>query len=113
MQGALVPDGYFAESTSGPLAGFSEAYRTAYREAPGFIEAVAYDTATILFDIVGRSESAFRSGLRDELFTVQRYPAVTGPTSFDRNGEARKRLYLIEAEGRRFREVNLRDLPGR
>ncbi len=105
MQGALVPDGYFAKSTSGPVVEFSGAYRDAHGEEPGFIEAVAYDTATILFDIVGRSQSEFRSGLRDELLTVQGYPAVTGPTSFDQNGEARKRLYLLEAKGRRFREV--------
>lgn len=105
MQGALVPDGYFAESTSGPVIEFSGAYRDAYGEEPGFIEAIAYDSATILFDIVGRSQSEFRSGLRDEILTVQGYPAVTGPTSFDQNGEARKRLYLLEAKGRRFREV--------
>ena len=66
---------------------------------------MAHDTASILFDIVGRSGSKFRSGLRDELLTVQNYPAVTGPTSFDLDGEARKRLYLIQIQGRRFREV--------
>ena len=109
MRGALVPDGYFAQSTSGPLIEFSAAYRDAYQEEPGFIEAIAYDSATILIDIVGRSDSEFRSGLRDEIFTVQGYPAVTGPTSFDQNGEARKRLYLLEASGRRFREVRPQD----
>ncbi|MCF8080194.1 MAG: penicillin-binding protein activator [Desulfobacterales bacterium] len=105
MQGALVPDGYFAKSTSGPVIEFAGAYRDAHGEEPGFIEAIAYDTATILFDIVGRSQSEFRSGLRDEILTVQGYPAVTGPTSFDQNGEARKRLYLLEVKGRKFREV--------
>ena len=109
MQGALVPDGYFAKSTSGPVIEFSGAYRDAHGEEPGFIEAIAYDTATILFDIVGRSESEFRSGLRDEILTVQGYPAVTGPTSFDHNGEARKRLYLLEVKGRKFREVRSKD----
>lgn len=109
MQGALVPDGYFAKSTSGPAIEFSGAYRDAHGEEPGFIEAIAYDTATILFDIVGRSESEFRSGLRDEILTVQGYPAVTGPTSFDQNGEARKRLYLLEVKGRKFREVRPKD----
>jgi len=110
MQGALVADGYFAQSTSGPLIEFSGAYRRAHGEEPGFIEAIAYDTATILFDIVGRSQSEFRSGLRDEILTVQGYPAVTGPTSFDQNGEARKRLYLLEVKGKKFREVRPKNL---
>jgi hypothetical protein len=110
MQGALVPTGYFSENTSRQVTEFAAAYRTAYGEEPGFIEAVAHDTAMILFDIVGRCGSKFRSGIRDDLLTVQNYPAVTGPTSFDRDGEARKRLYLIKIQGRRFKEVARGDL---
>ncbi len=109
VQGALVADGYFSESSSPPVKAFAAAYRKAYDEEPGFIEAVAHDTATILFDIVGRSTSKFRSGIRDELLSVQNYPAVTGPTSFDADGEARKRLYLIRVKGGRFIEVGPTD----
>ena len=105
VQGALVPDGYFADSTAAPVVDFTRAYRDAFAEDAGFIEAVAYDTATILFDIVGNSDSEFRSGLRDALFTVQNYPAVTGSTSFDKSGEVRKRLYLLRVKGPRFVEV--------
>jgi ABC-type branched-subunit amino acid transport system substrate-binding protein len=105
MQGALVADGYFMESTSGPVIDFTASFEKAYGNPPGFISAVAYDTASILFDIIGHSSSRFRSGIRDELLTVQNYPAVTGPTSFDRDGEARKRLYLIQIKGSRFQEL--------
>ena len=113
MQGALIADGYFAQSTRAPVADFTAAYRSAFGEDPGFIEAVAHDTASILFDIVGHSRSKFRSGLRDELLTVQNYPGVTGPTSFDSDGEARKRLYLIQIKGRSFRELPGRDAAAR
>lgn len=106
MQGALIADGYFAQSTRSPVVDFTDAYRSAYGEDPGFIEAVAHDTASILFDIVGRSRSKFRSGIRDELLTVQNYPGVTGPTSFDSDGEVRKRLYLIQIKGRGFTELS-------
>jgi ABC-type branched-subunit amino acid transport system substrate-binding protein len=109
VQGAIIPEGFFPESASEEVHAFSAAFETAYGEQPGFIEAIAYDSARMLLEIVGRSENMPRSGIRNALSRLTEFRGVTGLTSFLPDGEARKRLYLLTVRGDGFVELN----PGR
>jgi len=104
-QGAIMPDGFFAESRSKNVKQFVDSYNEIFHQKPGFIEAAAYDTALILFQMVSRPDIRFRSVLKNELKRLAGFQGVTGLTSFDDNGEAIKNLYLLQIRGKRF--VNL------
>jgi ABC-type branched-subunit amino acid transport system substrate-binding protein len=107
-QGAIMPDGFFAESRSKNVKQFVEGYNETYNQKPGFIEAAAYDTALILFQLVSRSDIRFRSVLKNELKRLEGFQGVTGLTSFDNNGDAIKKLYLLQIRGQRFVELEQR-----
>ena len=107
-QGAIMPDGFFAESKSQNVKQFVNGYNEIFHQEPGFIEAVAYDTALILFQIVSRPDVRFRSVIKNELKRLDGFQGVTGLTSFDNNGDAIKNLYLLQIRGQRFVELERR-----
>ncbi|MEZ4525612.1 MAG: penicillin-binding protein activator, partial [Desulfobacterales bacterium] len=104
-QGAIMPDVFAAESSSPELAEFIRVYRENYGEAPGFIEALSYDTAMIVCKLFSDPRAGNPAGIRDALMNVRNYPGVTGLTSFDESGEAHKELFLLTIEGNRFAEI--------
>jgi branched-chain amino acid transport system substrate-binding protein len=105
VQGAIMPDGFFAESDSEVILDFISAFYRTYDRKPEFIEAVAYDTAMILFQMVSRPDIRFRSALKNNLKKLIDFQGVTGLTSFDENGEVRRKLYLLQIKGDRFMEL--------
>jgi branched-chain amino acid transport system substrate-binding protein len=107
-QGAIMPDGFFAESKSQNVRQFVDGYNEIFHQKPGFIEAVAYDTALILFQIVSRPDVRFRSVIKNELKRIDGFKGVTGLTSFDNDGNAIKNLYLLQIRGQRFVELEQR-----
>lgn len=103
--GAVFPEIFFAGSKKPEVVEFLQAFEAAYGETPGFMEALAYDTATIIFKLVSRPDIRFRSGIKNGLVDMPAFPGVTGLTRFDANGEVHKRLFLLKIEGRRFVEL--------
>jgi ABC-type branched-subunit amino acid transport system substrate-binding protein len=105
VQGAIMPDGFFAESASPVVQNFVKVFEDTYEERPGFIEAVVYDSAMMLFGVLIQPDLRFKSDLKDGLLNLADFSGVTGPTYFDENGEAQKQLYLLEIKGRKFVEL--------
>jgi branched-chain amino acid transport system substrate-binding protein len=106
VQGAVFPDVFFAESSETGVQFFVRNFQKTFGEKPGFIEAVAYDTATMLFQMVRRPDIRDRSSLKNELMRMRDFRGVTGLTSFDTSGEAHKRLYLFRIRDRGFEELS-------
>ena len=105
VQGAVMPDGFFADSPSPRVQKFVKEFEETYEETPDFIEAIVYDSAMILFNVVSREQIRYRSEIRDELLNLDNFPGVTGLTRFDENGDAQKKLYLLRVKGRKFIEL--------
>jgi ABC-type branched-subunit amino acid transport system substrate-binding protein/TolA-binding protein len=105
VQGAVMPDGFFAESTSPAVQNFVTKFEETYQEKPDFIEAVVFDSAMILFHAVSRPHIRYRNEIRDELLNLDNFPGVTGNTSFDETGEVKKKLHLLRIKGKRFVEL--------
>jgi ABC-type branched-subunit amino acid transport system substrate-binding protein len=105
IQGAILPEGFFGKSTTEHVHRFVSEFQYIYGRSPGFIEAVSYDTAWILFDLVNRPDIRFRAQVKRGLLAMIPYAGVTGTTVFDPNGEAVKDIYLLKVDGRRFAEI--------
>ena len=96
-QGAVLPADFLETGDSSPAArSFSYRYSLFYNEKPGFVSAVAYDTAVILMNIINSPDVHFRHSIIDRLEKMDPFPGVTGQTAFDLNGEVRKKLTLLE-----------------
>jgi len=105
VQGVILVDGFFGESNKKNVKDFVKLFAETYDEKPGFIEAIAYDTAMMLFQLIGRDDIRSRSELQNKLKTLRDFEGVTGLTSFDNKGNARKQLHLLKIEGDKFVEL--------
>ena len=105
VQGAIIPDAFFAGSLEAPVKRFVAAFEETYQEKPGFIEAIVYDSATILFEVVGRPDVRLRSDVAAALRGGAEFPGTTGLTRFDAGGEPDKVLHILEVRGKRFVEL--------
>jgi len=106
VQGAVMPDGFFAGSSSPLVRNFVALFQNTYDRPPEFIEAVVYDSAMILFQIISQPQLRYRSEIVNSLLNLDNYPGVTGPTRFDENGDVLRKLHLLRIKGRRFVELH-------
>ena len=105
VQGALMPDGFFAGSSAPVVQNFVRVFEQTYEETPGFIEAVVYDSAMMLFGVLAQPDIRFKSDIKNYLVNMPEFMGVTGPTKFDADGEAQKELHLLRIKGREFVEL--------
>ena len=105
VQRSILPDGFFAESTSETVQQFVRIFQNAYKESPGYIEAVSYDTAMMIFHIISNPNTLFRSSIIKELLRPDGYSGVTGKYRFDKDREAQKKLFLLQIKGEEFIEI--------
>ena len=101
-EGAVFPTGFFPESRSPHVVDFVTDFQGTYGEVPGFIEAIAYDTARLLIQLLSRPDIRYKSALQEQLARVRDFPGVTGLTSFGPSGEVRKDLYLLQVRDGQF-----------
>jgi branched-chain amino acid transport system substrate-binding protein len=105
IQRAIIPAGFFANGESEKVRSFVKGFRETFGETPGFIEAICYDTASILFELTNRKDILSRTALRNALVELKDYPGVTGRTSFEPNGDVQKKLNLLSVRGNQFIEL--------
>jgi len=105
VQGAIVPDGFFADSPSPRVRDFVEDYEKVFGSLPAFQEAQAYDAAWIVFQAANEPGVRSRRTLKEAIMGIKDFPGVTGLTSFDNTGDVEKDLYLLKVEGGRFVQI--------
>jgi len=103
---AVITDGYFGNSKNPITAGFEKDFTDLYETFPGFLEAIAYDTATILFTAALDEEVDSRENLKNALQGGRMFEGVTGNTMFDKTGKAQKELFLITVKKGKFMEIS-------
>lgn len=102
MKNTLIADAFFAESPSDAVQTFVADFREAFGRAPGIIEALAYDSAMMLFSTMRQTATDSRRQLKKALLQMAPFQGVTGPTRFQPNGEAEKALQMIRIKKGRF-----------
>ena len=103
---AVITDGYFGNSKNSIAAGFEKRFTDLYETLPGFFEAIAYDTASILFTAALDEAVDSRESLKNVLQGGMMFEGVTGNTWFDKTGSAHKELFLITVKRGRFMEIS-------
>lgn len=103
---AIICDGYFSGSANPETASFDKAFQELYHEQPGFLEAIAYDTAQILFTAANAADVNSGRQLKDVLQGQFIFDGATGRTRFDETGTPHKALFLITVKDDRFMEIN-------
>ena len=105
VQGAIMPDAFLAESADPAVQRFVSAFEMTFQEKPGPIEAIAYDTARMLLDVVSRTGVRFRSDVAAALHASDGFSGAAGFTRFLPNGDGDKDLRILEVRGKKFVEL--------
>jgi len=102
----IITEGFFLENDSEGVRNFMNSFEEKYGEKPGFIEAVSFDTAMMLFQTVSIPNIRFPDSVRKELNNITNFQGVTGLTSFGNSRDAQKKLYLLTVSGGIFVELD-------
>ncbi|MFW6284653.1 MAG: ABC transporter substrate-binding protein, partial [Desulfosalsimonas sp.] len=105
MRRAVIPEGFFVHSQNPAVTEFVSEFEGIYGEVPGFIEAVAYDSAMMICRQLAEKKVANRPAMQKALVEMPAYEGVTGKTRFLSSGEAEKRLYLLDVIDSRFVQI--------
>lgn len=96
VEGAVFVDGFFRDSPNPAIGSFVERYLEKYGEEPSILAAQGFDILGMLLSALETPGVRGREELRQALAQLQNYPGVTGTTSFDSQGDATKKLFLLQ-----------------
>ncbi len=103
---AIIADGYFDKSKNPETVRFTQNFVSLFNRKPKFIEAIAYDTASILFSTAMDESIDSQQQLKTALQGGHIYEGATGLTVFDKKGHAHRRLFLVTIKKNKFVEIN-------
>jgi ABC-type branched-subunit amino acid transport system substrate-binding protein/predicted negative regulator of RcsB-dependent stress response len=106
VQEAIMTDAFYDEDSNNNVQEFVAKFEELHGQNPGFIEALAYDTAMINFYTLSNLEIQSRNDLKEALKNLTDFKGVTGYTSFKKNGDSSKQLYLLQIENNQFVQLN-------
>jgi branched-chain amino acid transport system substrate-binding protein len=110
-QGAIMPAPFFAQSQSPRVQDFVLRFEAVYGRRPEYIEAVAYDAARILLEIVAQPDVAQRAAVRHELLARDDLGGICGIQRFESDREPIQRLPLLQLHEREFVELPANSPP--
>lgn len=102
----IITEGFCLENDSEGVRDFAYSFEEKYGEKPGYIEAVSYDTASMLFQTVSISTIRFPDSVRKELSNITSFKGLTGLTSFGNSRDAQKKLHILTVSGGGFVELD-------
>jgi len=108
VQNAVFPDLFFCDSHLPHVQQFVLAFEETFEKKPTLWEAITYDSAMILFELLNNGNIQYSTQLKDALLHMNEYRGLTGFLRFDNQGEAQKQLYLLKIKGDNFEEIGLR-----
>jgi branched-chain amino acid transport system substrate-binding protein len=98
VENAVFLSGFFHASIISSVQNFNQSFTSTFKYAPSIWEASAFDTASILQNIL-QSQTLSRSDLRERIADVKAYPGVSGITTFSANGSLDKEIYILTIRG--------------
>ena len=106
VQGAILTTGFFPDSQDPTVRSFVTRFESIYGRKPGFIEAIAYDAARVMFTTVLHPDAWLRAGIRHQLLSLETKDAVTGAMRFEGNGDSIQSLPLLQVRENGFQELD-------
>jgi ABC-type branched-subunit amino acid transport system substrate-binding protein len=105
VQGAIFVDGFFLKSSNFATRDFVAMFQEAYGVEPTLLEAYAFDTLKLLGNVLVAHPTYGREEIQQALAAEKNYAGVTGTISFDSEGDARRKLFLLTVDQGDIREV--------
>ena len=105
-KGAIFSDGFYLGSDDPVVVDFIRRYQQHYGDKPSILEAQAYDCANIMFQVMTQPEVNSSEAVTDALNMLDGFHGVTGVYGFDANGEALRKVVLLQMGRRNLHQLD-------
>ena len=95
VENAIFSDGFFSAADDKVVIAFVDRFRKEFKRTPILPDALFYDAVGIAKQIIENRAPATRNEFREALRRVDKYPGVTGVTSFVAGQEATKSVRIL------------------
>jgi ABC-type branched-subunit amino acid transport system substrate-binding protein len=95
LEGAVFTDSFSKDGFYPETNNFVDDYRAAYKREPENIEALAFDTAGIIFTILGNQDVKTRQDFAANLIKLGIYNGATGSIYFDSDRVSQKTAFIL------------------
>lgn len=104
-EGAFFVDTFFKRSSSPVVARFVEEFRKAFQHDPETLEAISYDGARLIKEILQSRSVSSPSQMQEELRKVKNFLGVSGLKGFAEDGRAIRNLCILKVEKGEIRQL--------
>ncbi|MBN1366195.1 MAG: penicillin-binding protein activator [Syntrophaceae bacterium] len=105
MEGTVFVDSFCKYSLYPETYNFIDLYVAVYNREPEKIEALAFDTAGMIFAVLNNEKIKTRRDLATKLSESGNYNGVTGNTCFDSNRVAQKTPFILKVKKERIEQI--------
>jgi branched-chain amino acid transport system substrate-binding protein len=91
---------------------FVENYNKKYGSNPDMYAANGYEAVYILAEAIKKAGGGDREKIREAMTKIKDLPGVCGPTTFDKNGQAKKGLLFVKIENGKRVPIGAAGIPG-
>jgi branched-chain amino acid transport system substrate-binding protein len=104
-EGAVFVDTFFKKAPSPFIARFVEEFQKTYQREPETLEALTYDGARLLLEIIRSKGVSSPIQMRDELRKVQNFQGVSGLKGFGEGGKTIRTLSILRVNKGQIEQV--------
>ena len=105
LEGAVFADSFHTTSYYPETNNFVDVYYSAYGREPEHIEALAYDSAGMIFKVLEKNDVQTRRSFAEALIQLENYRGTTGVTSFDADRVAQKVAFILKVKNGKLEQV--------
>jgi len=105
-EGAIFVDLFFKKDSSPHVVRFVQEFQKSYQRDPGNLEALGYDGAKFLKDILQSKSTLSPLQLQEELQQVQNFQGVSGLKGFGEDGKAIRTLRILKVDKGQIEQVS-------
>lgn len=105
-EGAIFVDLFFKKDSSPWVVRFVEEFRKNYQRDPEILEALGYDGAKLLKDILQSKLISTPLQMKEEIRQVQNFQGVSGLKGFGEDGKAIRTLRILKVDNGQIEQVS-------
>ena len=105
-EGSIFVDAFFKKDPSPLVARFVEEFRKTYQRDPETLEALSYDGAKLIKEILLSKSVSSPPQLQEELRQVKNFQGVSGLKGFGEDGKAIRTLYILKVTKGQIEQIS-------
>ena len=107
-EGSIFVDAFFKKDGSPSVARFVEEFRNAYQRDPETLEALTYDGAKFIREILATKSISSPVQLQEEIRQIKNFQGVSGLTGFGEDGKAIRTLSVLKVKDGQIEKISPR-----